>query len=550
MNYVFSTLNQDFLTQLINDDESMLQNVTELLFKYFPLSFSDERIAGYDETQWLTVSDFKKSFESACDYVSKAEDPIKEMICMTFDMCKYYNTYHTCRSRAPENILQKRPLVEYKITHTLNKFFDATSSSYQEDLRNLLMLSLFYTASMFFDGDSTGLSVKEISSAFYDAFHAALETKNERNDSENKIVNRIKNFTAHDAGFLEQIFNREEKVNRNEDNNNSHPENHNKLRLQTIYDAEFLCLVTSSTTFKKNPFVNWNRSVDPKNQVINSNVKKFLEQRDPIILTDNDNKSFIKELIKVSKGRKETAKCPLCNATKDIKEIYTLLAKTASLYNNFFLERFTHCNFLNCLWKYEFNSSGLQSTYNLNQFCLSPLLKYRLKVIEFHAKEEIKKSHDIVFIEKWNIVLRNIINQQVFCTIPVMVLVFHYFFALYIKKHEIPLESMIKKLVQIKQSGEYVFYKNQEYKTSPKKTWIFPNKFEFPSVSLPENLKSIQANLIKANIDSYISNNLFSRTNLNNLQSAQSCYSSRIFSKQLSFETEDCFLDPLDGIKI
>lgn len=476
----------------------------------------------------LTINEFKEyTDELVKDYQEQYENPIEAIIMATFELCEHYNLYKTkieyARTRNSYESFRKFFTPNSPLENKIDDFFQETAECYEKDLKDLLIMSFFYSATMK-PSIAKGIKLSKIDELLSLNGYAQFKQK-------------MKNFKKEDNVFLKDYFNMCK---------SGKAKAYNKLKLFTIYDIGFLTFASSSVIPRWNPFFSKNtdnsnnQNEDANSSIIFPDVQAFLaHSKYKNVFNNFSNKSdgYLKSMLKDSTI--STFKL------YDFYNIKTFLIGMMPVYTNFLLERFTHCNFINRLWQDDFwDKYGLYFP-NISRFSLSPLLNYRMKVIDFHREKftEILKAQDM---ENWNRFLKEVIYQQVFCTIPMMVLVCHYLLGNYLRTNEVCVNDIEKVFEKNISKDNYNFY-------IQKHPNIIVTKTNFPKSNKLEEYKKLQYREIQNTLNNYTQADLFNASILQNFYALHRYYSSYILTNRIfmqDFSQEDLPFPIIDDMKL
>lgn len=237
------------------------------------------------------------------------------------------------------------------------------------------------------------------------------------------------------------------------------------LAIKSWYESEIFLGLIRSNSKKKNPFGLSNRT-NKNGQPIKSNLKLFLNGFKGITISSDYKFSTLSKI-----------------DPKTIDEL-NLCDEKLQIYNQFILERLSCINFINKLYKLNsINSLPFDTLQSLKEFVLSPLLHFRLRVLDFHEKHYstcLKPYPECLSI--WNTFLQKTLMHQITCTLPILKLIFYSLMNLkLLSLDESSDDSFTEYFSMLAKSSHFKFYKYD-------KNFIpMPNLSEFPSNILDEN---------------------------------------------------------------
>ena len=149
-------------------------------------------------------------------------------------------------------------------------------------------------------------------------------------------------------------------------------------------------------------------------------------------------------------------------------------------------------------------------------------------------------------MENWNRFLTEVIYQQVFCTIPMMVLVCHYLLGNDLRNNEIRVNDIEKVFEKNISYDNYIFY----IKKPPD---IIATKTNFPKSNKLEEYKKLQYREIQNTLRNYTQADLFKESILQNFHALHRYYSSYILAHRIfmqDFSQEDLPFPIIDDMKL
>lgn len=444
---MFSSLIDD----LINIQQNSTKNLIEqLIFKYIPLNISKSSTFNYRELH--TINEFKSYMKSCVNNATTIED----IAVLALEMCQPYIKYDMKPPLITDTFNSLDSIKSITFNQILQDFTSFTQDTLNSDLKDFLFFSYFYSSS-FMKADINCIDKVQINDV----------SKNSPRD----FSDHLGRFYNAAPTFLHTFFHFiKEPSKKNPEESSEESPKKKFLLLRSSYDVELLTKIIKSPNYKNNPFVD---SSNEKSST-KTNLLHFLKNCSGLTL-DSTLSDLSNTILSKTKNKE------------------TLSSYAVPLYNQFFLERLSNINFINKLHSFYKQNASLQPDtflFSLDLFSLSPLLNYRLKIIEFHHEKFYDYKNQWTTIQDWNTFLLSLLRQQVTCTIPILDLIFHYLMALYKNKNNEPniLQERDRYFENIVKKNNFEFYKNDKIIILKKAlATVSPTRSHFPMDILDSN---------------------------------------------------------------
>lgn len=400
MKNIFSFIPNEWLLSLNKKNPSNEDDfIGQVIYKYIPLK-DIEAIIGFTYFKNALVNKIKSTDLNNIDQIAD----------IALSLCVPYLRYeipHSGYDQLQNLSNSSQNLIPYPLIKEFHKELYEINS-YHTELKNLMILSYCYTQSI------GHVKITELASLF--AAKKSFVTKSFTKKSSEKKINDDSREIDPDPRLLHDKLYLIYKSSQNSDPNKTRPlflspfleynESDTGVNVNSWYESEIFLGLIQSNTKSKNPFI-WSKRTTKLNQPIKTNLDIFLD-------CFHD--------ININKNRRIST---LDFANK------SLLVKgenSIHIYNQFFLERLTNINFINHLYDIQNTISVSTDTISpLVDFVNSPLLRFRLKVLDFHEEHYLNiYKHNHAFLAEWNGYIENVLTHQLVCTLPILALVFHY----------------------------------------------------------------------------------------------------------------------------
>lgn len=372
MKNIFCFLENEFLQDITN--------IENLIYNMIPLRELENPVC--------TLDDFK----TKCKNLIKENTSIEDTADLTIDLCYNY-LFPRIPKLSKEDTMIAPAFNTGELYPPLKNFnniiFQEYKNCYKNDLKNLMVLSYFYT-----QNKASGYIAKENNDLIDFFINEVSSKKDSTNESDLKpIVNKFYYFSRENnkQPILPFFF---------ETTNGSERQS---TKFISDLDIEILLGLIHSPNKKKNPFITGANIDEPLN------IYSLLKHLKFITISSQSTHSIL-----------------------HYKHNENLSVSLLAVYNNFFLERITNLNFINALYSFKVNApiEYQYFPFELINFAASPLINTRLIILK--AIKEILNNHSYSMQEYnyFSTYLKTIFLHQILCVIPITQLVFYYLMSL------------------------------------------------------------------------------------------------------------------------
>lgn len=351
---------------------------------------------------FIPFKEFKKELSKAANSTAT----IEEIAELSLKLCAPYLKYHPYLIKTDDT-----KAVEVFLEHIFGN-----DSGYLTELKNHIILSYFY---------GINISDKKIAKTD-DALLRYYVTKktanikscqaseknpiNKRIENQKTINQKVDNVNARVIVDKFYLFNKKRSSLDFFFSDEPLDSSSNTITINSWLDVEIILSLTNSCVKSKNPFLISNDTTSNNNSATSKRIPTKID----LFLKNFQNICLYKDsLVSILKSMDESTQ-KSCNIT------FTEL----SIYNQYFLERFTNLNFINKFYEIKDSILPKRTLFSLVNL---PLLKFRLRILDFYDKyNKLESIYPIRDLRNWEKLLTNVVNQQVICTLPILSMTFHY----------------------------------------------------------------------------------------------------------------------------
>lgn len=359
-------------------------DIENLIYALIPLNIEERN-------PLITKKTFRKSLQKQINTAVDIDDIAD--ICLDLVEPYLYLSTSILPTLDTNELINRMQLHEY-CNNLLNQVF-IKNRDYKQELKDIMVLSYIYQNSKneikISKNDTDIKKAKQFTKTtrflkndnrllfyFYKMIinNAAIETADDIEDNR-KIYDKICIFKKKsNNAFTETFFGK-------------NPE------MISIYDIELFLSLINHPAKNRNPFINHEDKL--------TNLKIFFKDLSAISLS----------------GKKENTILHYMNENVTLADLQKLWT-----YNDYLLERITNMNFINSLYKFiDKNRFDLNHIQPLIQFIASPMLRTRLKLIEFI---QLNTMSSIENYPEWLIFIEKLFTHQIMCVLPISISVFYY----------------------------------------------------------------------------------------------------------------------------
>lgn len=345
--------------------------IDDFIYEKIPLLLDDGEISN---------SFMNADFYDIIDNKLKNLDNIQVLADMTLNLCAPYLSIHMEKKSLTQ--VPFASIVDTMAANNINDVFTNdifdSSTTYREDLKNILICSYFYIQ-----------TVKKI--------HVKINNEGILNYCTNlkrRLAKTNDNYVVSEQFIYNKICQWNKRIN---------TKNLNYFfddKLNSLVDVELLLPFIYSLSCGKNP----------------TNIGKFLKLLQLVTV----NKDFSDSLFDEYNMRHFTLMDNLTDKTRNDAKI------CISMYNQIVLERLTNLNFINKLYQSELRDVHPRILQDICSFANLPLIKTRLNILDFIMNNP--KFYKVTSPDKyynWQVFIKNVCFHKIMCTIPIILLVFH-----------------------------------------------------------------------------------------------------------------------------
>jgi|GEM_PF-3182681 len=435
-------------------DNEILTNMNELqniIFRLIPLKSYNGNIKLFENINQIEKLD---NWESLFEFSIDSDKNILEQVsAIVLDLCNPYLYFH--KNLPPKNLIQEL-FSPHKNTTMEELWYSfetniVNSPTYMDELKNIMILSYSYIRTM---------NKKRISNESNIITDYIFNKNNNKNGISPRALNdKISILKKNNNGqiILPQFL------------SNFSQNNNNLLDIRSYLDIEVIVGLLNSRSKTKNPFIGkTNLDNESRRYDFHFNLDGFLRNFSGITLNKTQKPSVFLD-------------------SKNTITFHHLIA-----HNQFCLERFTNINFINTLYDlYEQQHISPILSNALREYMSLPLVNTRLNILKFHHNLINDVANTILpydFYEKWASRLRHFFLEQLFCTIPIVLIVFQYLMMLleknesFMNKISIDMDTYFKKSYT---NDDFQFFHYDDDVLSPTKRFPAIPAIKFGEFSLP-----------------------------------------------------------------
>lgn len=445
---------QNLFAYIDNEILTNMNELQDLIFGMIPLSNNQGNTMLFENINQITTpDDWKSLFDFSID---KSKNILEQAASITCRLCSHY--------LYPNKILRNSISME-KLQFILksNKetgdidfeidLLNRPNFTYEDELKNIMILSYSYIRN---------INKKRIS-------------------NENSIITDYMCYRKNTPGCSPRVLNDKLGIIKKNNSNqiilpqflsdfdsfgNVVLQRCSHLNICSYLDIEIIVSLLNSRSQTKNPFITKTQSKKEKQKYhLHLNVESFLENFSGLTLNEMQNP-------------------PIFSDSNNTITLHHLI-----MHNQFCLERLTNTNFINALYGlYEKQNIPSVLFNTLTEYIHFPLVKTRLDILKFYYDlmdkiNKIDKTDTYLLFQNFYAQLANELHQillnQLFCTIPIVIVIFQYIMSLLEKDKSIEKKisvDMNTYFEQIYADTNLHFFRSDEKK-------LYPNKKNFPVIS-------------------------------------------------------------------
>lgn len=359
-------------------------DIENLIYALIPLNIEERN-------PLITKKTFRKSLQKQINTAVDIDDIAD--ICLDLVEPYLYLSTSILPTLDTNELINRMQLHEY-CNNLLNQVF-IKNRDYKQELKDIMVLSYIYQNS------KNEIKISKNDTDIKKAKQFTKTTRFLKNDNRllfyfyKMIINNAAIETADDIEDNRKIYDKICIFKRKSNNAFTETFFGKNPEMISIYDIELFLSLINHPAKNRNPFINHEDKL--------TNLKIFFKDLSAISLS----------------GKKENTILHYMNENVTLADLQKLWT-----YNDYLLERITNMNFINSLYKFiDKNRFDLNHIQPLIQFIASPMLRTRLKLIEFI---QLNTMSSIENYPEWLIFIEKLFTHQIMCVLPISISVFYY----------------------------------------------------------------------------------------------------------------------------
>lgn len=359
-------------------------DIENLIYALIPLNIEERN-------PLITKKTFRKSLQKQINTAVDIDDIAD--ICLDLVEPYLYLSTSILPTLDTNELINRMQLHEY-CNNLLNQVF-IKNRDYKQELKDIMVLSYIYQNS------KNEIKISKNDTDIKKAKQFTKTTRFLKNDNRllfyfyKMIINNAAIETADDIEDNRKIYDKICIFKRKSNNAFTETFFGKNPEMISIYDIELFLSLINHPAKNRNPFINHEDKL--------TNLKIFFKDLSAISLS----------------GKKENTILHYMNENVTLADLQKLWT-----YNDYLLERITNMNFINSLYKFiDKNRFDLNHIQPLIQFIASPMLRTRLKLIEFIQLNTISSIENY---PEWLIFIEKLFTHQIMCVLPISISVFYY----------------------------------------------------------------------------------------------------------------------------
>lgn len=359
-------------------------DIENLIYALIPLNIEERN-------PLITKKTFRKSLQKQINTAVDIDDIAD--ICLDLVEPYLYLSTSILPTLDTNELINRMQLHEY-CNNLLNQVF-IKNRDYKQELKDIMVLSYIYQNS------KNEIKISKNDTDIKKAKQFTKTTRFLKNDNRllfyfyKMIINNAAIETADDIEDNRKIYDKICIFKRKSNNAFTETFFGKNPEMISIYDIELFLSLINHPAKNRNPFINHEDKL--------TNLKNFFKDLSAISLS----------------GKKENTILHYMNENVTLADLQKLWT-----YNDYLLERITNMNFINSLYKFiDKNRFDLNHIQPLIQFIASPMLRTRLKLIEFI---QLNTMSSIENYPEWLIFIEKLFTHQIMCVLPISISVFYY----------------------------------------------------------------------------------------------------------------------------
>ena len=359
-------------------------DIENLIYALIPLNIEERN-------PLITKKTFRKSLQKQINTAVDIDDIAD--FCLDLVEPYLYLSTSILPTLDTNELINRMQLHEY-CNNLLNQVF-IKNRDYKQELKDIMVLSYIYQNS------KNEIKISKNDTDIKKAKQFTKTTRFLKNDNRllfyfyKMIINNAAIETADDIEDNRKIYDKICIFKRKSNNAFTETFFGKNPEMISIYDIELFLSLINHPAKNRNPFINHEDKL--------TNLKIFFKDLSAISLS----------------GKKENTILHYMNENVTLADLQKLWT-----YNDYLLERITNMNFINSLYKFiDKNRFDLNHIQPLIQFIASPMLRTRLKLIEFI---QLNTMSSIENYPEWLIFIEKLFTHQIMCVLPISISVFYY----------------------------------------------------------------------------------------------------------------------------